>query len=153
MKKNVTIILVSVFITLSFSCKQNVNNVTTINEDTFEVNAENEKIKLAVKEAQETLDYFIEELSKHAKDTNYWFVIKTKFESADYNEHMWVSTLGFDTNHFTGILINEPYWVQNVSIGDTVKIIRTDIEDWVITNDVKQISEGDFTEKYLFEEQ
>jgi len=151
MKQNELVFLLSLVIGLNISCFQEKKKVTIINEDTFEVDSDNEKIKLSVKDAQEKLDYFITELSKHSKDTNYWFSAKISFESQEKVEHMWINTFRFSDNTFIGILISEPRWNKDVKVGDTIFTEKENIEDWYISNDNLNIEEGNFTEKYLFD--
>lgn len=151
MKKKI-IGLLLILIGFGFSCNQNKEKVKLIDENTFEVGSDNEKIKLAIKEAQKSLDFFISEFTEHSKDTNYWFIAKTKFESNNYVEHMWITTIEYNQNSFKGILIDEPYWAKQVKLGDTIEVLRENIEDWSITNEVKDIHQGSFTEKYLFDQ-
>ena len=133
------------------SCNQGNNRVKIINENTFEVDFDNEKIMLAVNEAQENLDVFITEIQKHSKDTNYWFSAKKQFDSPEKIEHFWLEIKEFKNNVFTGILLDEPRWTKDVKAGDTIFIRKKDIEDWFISNESLDIEKGNFTEKHLFE--
>ena len=137
---------------LNLSCFEDKDKVKIINEDLFEVDRENEKIKLAVKEAQENLDHFIDKFKQHSQDTMYWFSAKTPFESETMIEHMWFMPLEYESGAFKGILINEPRWVNSVKMGDTIYIDRKNIEDWYISNESLSLEEGGFTDKYLFNE-
>ena len=130
-----TLILFIVIGTL-ISCIEEKNKIEIIDDETFIADEDNENLKLAVLEAQTNLNYFIEKLRKHSKDTNYWF-----------------KALEFKKNDsLIGEIINEPSWSNTLKIGDTINVHRKDIEDWYIENEIDELIEGDFTEKILFGE-
>lgn len=134
------------------ACDTEHEGITLLDEDTFQVSEQNAKINLAIEEAQESMIYFIEVFNKKIKDSNFSFLIKTKFEGVDAIEHMWVEPFDYNENTFRGILINEPRSANRHALGDTVLVFKTDIEDWSIDNETEGISKGSFTEKYLFPE-
>ena len=141
-------------ITISLSCVDEKNKIIIVDDENFIADEENEKLKLAVQEAQDNLNYFIDELKTHSNDTNYWFSAKTKFESLESVDHVWFKTLEFKPNDsFIGILLNEPNWSNSLKIGDTINIHRKNIEDWYIENESENKVEGDYTEKILFREE
>lgn len=147
-----TLILFIVIGTLT-SCIEEKNKIEIIDDETFIADEDNENLKLAVLEAQTNLNYFIEKLRKHSKDTNYWFSAKTKFENRENVNHFWFKALEFKKNDsFIGEIINEPSRYNTLKIGDTINVHRKDIEDWYIENEINKLIEGDFTEKILFGE-
>ena len=147
-----TLILFIVIGTL-ISCIEEKNKIEIIDDETFIADEDNENLKLAVLEAQTNLNYFIEKLRKHSKDTNYWFSAKTKFENRENVYHFWFKALEFKKNDsLIGEIINEPSWSNTLKIGDTINVHRKDIEDWYIENEIDGLVEGDFTEKILFGE-
>lgn len=135
-----------------WSCDGNKNKITIIDNENFLAEEGNEKLKVVSYKAQSSLDYFIDELNKHSRDTNYWFSAKTKFEGRDRVDHIWFNTIEFNSNDlFMGILHTEPDWSNTLKINDTIFIHRSNIEDWYIENESKNIVEGDFTQKVLFD--
>lgn len=138
---------------ISISCIEEKNKIKIIDDETFIANEENENLKLAVREAQRNLNYFIKRLKIHSKDTNYWFSAKTKYETQEEVNHFWFNTLEFKRNDsFMGIIHNEQNWSTTLKIGDTINVHRKDIEDWYIENEIDNHIEGDFTENALFQD-
>ena len=55
--------------------------------------------------------------------------VKIAFIDGDETEHMWVEiTKVVDKDNFEGVLNNDPIVVQNIEIGDPVKVNRSQIE-------------------------
>lgn len=88
-----------------------------------------------------------------------WFcgrAVKTAFQAADARvEHMWVQITHIEDEKLVGTLDNEPIWVEQMQLGDTVKLRRTQIEavdlsyeEWVeeITS---RRAKGDFFNRWL----
>jgi uncharacterized protein YegJ (DUF2314 family) len=53
-------------------------------------------------------------------------------------EQMWIDEVDFDGVHITGVLMNDPNWLQSVKAGDRVKFTLNQITDWMyaIQNEV-----------------
>lgn len=145
------LILLIIAVTL-ISCIDEKNKIEVIDDETFIAYEDNENLKLAVSQAQTNLNYFIEKLKTHSKDTNYWFSAKTKIEYQEQVHHFWFHTLEFKNNDsFIGILHNDIKWSNTMKTGDTIYVHKNDIEDWYIENGMNNKIEGDFAEKILFQ--
>ncbi|WP_457794035.1 YegJ family protein [Acinetobacter baumannii] len=46
-------------------------------------------------------------------------------------EYMWIDQVDFDGSTFSGILLNEPYIIENVQAGETVRLQFESIVDWM----------------------
>lgn len=46
-------------------------------------------------------------------------------------EYMWIDQVDFDGSTITGILLNEPYIIDNVQAGETVRLQFESIVDWM----------------------
>ena len=55
--------------------------------------------------------------------------IKTKFNNKKDNEHMWVQITSIVKDGIIGKLANEPIIMNNLCLGDKVKVKFKDIED------------------------
>lgn len=96
----------------------------------------------AFKNAQKTFKYFWRELSwesrrivpalnvacvkvafnQHVEETQ-----KVKVE------HMWINDISFDCQYISGVLVNNPEELTNVSNGDFVKVTLEQISDWLFS--------------------
>ncbi|GAI77863.1 unnamed protein product [marine sediment metagenome] len=55
--------------------------------------------------------------------------VKIKFDG-ETPEHMWIRILSINHYSITGILVNHPILLDNISIGDIVECLYQDIEDY-----------------------
>ncbi len=88
----------------------------------------------ATKEAQENIEVFLNSVDKLSSDLK-THAIKKEFIDKGEKEHMWVSVTSYKDDKFTGVLGNEPIWVKNISIGDSVVVNKKDVEDWTIASE------------------
>lgn len=112
-------------------------NVKTVSPSDEEMNA-------AIQKARDTLPLFVEEL-KNPKPTQTSFSIKAKFPFNDNGgaEHLWIGGVTYDNDQFTGVLENEPYYVNGYHIGDTIVTEFENVTDWMIIDNNQLI--GGFT--------
>lgn len=54
-------------------------------------------------------------------------------EGAPPSEHMWINELEFDGETITGVLLNQPQWVDTLKPGDKVSVPLSEIDDWMYT--------------------
>lgn len=124
---------------------------------------QNQKMKAAYLKAQETFNYFWRELyweTKRVVPAHNLSLVKIPFQQMDEAddeptvEHMWISEIAFDGEHITGVLMNSPNLLTNVSEGDTVTRKVSEISDWMLAIDRKtyggytiQVLRSDMTEE------
>lgn len=106
----------------------------------FWADGDSPKMIEAFKNAQKTFKYFWRELSWEyrrivpALSVAY---VKVAFsQQVEENdkpivEHMWINEISFDGNNISGILLNTPNELTNVSKDDFVNIPLTQISDWL----------------------
>jgi uncharacterized protein YegJ (DUF2314 family) len=83
--------------------------------------------------AQAQLDYLIKFMGEHDKrDTLFRYAVKSNFHEDGEDEHMWTQVYEFKDDYFIGTLTNEPSTLKKIKYGDTVKIFRQDVEDWLL---------------------
>lgn len=46
-------------------------------------------------------------------------------------EHMWVDEVEFDGQTISGVLLNDPSWLQSVKAGDDVRLPAKELSDWM----------------------
>ena len=91
-------------------------------------------------------------MAEHDKDDSLFrYAVKTNFTEDGHNEHMWVQVYDFKNGYFTGTLSNDPSTVTKVKYGDTIKINRAAVEDWILQDFFTNTEVGGFSQDYLRE--
>ncbi len=62
---------------------------------------------------------------------------------------MWTQVYEFKDDYFIGTLTNEPSTLKKIKYGDTVKIFRQDVEDWLLQDFLTNTEVGGFSRKYI----
>ena len=100
--------------------------------------------------AQKELPYLIQFMNEHDKDdTLFRYAVKSSFKERGNSEHMWVQVNEFKDNYFIGTLANEPSTLKEVNYGDTVKVHRDDVEDWILQDFFTNTEVGGFSREYI----
>ena len=112
-------------------------NVESVKSNDAEMNA-------AIQQAKDSFPLFIKAFQSPTFTQSY-FAVKVKFSygNGENGEHIWVSQLTFSDNQFTGVVGNEPLYVKDIKLGDSVIINNDDVSDWMIIDDGKLL--GGFT--------
>ena len=108
-------------------------------------------LELATKKARATFRYFWRELSWENRRivpglglAAFKVALSDDADNADSSaEVMWVNEVNFDGYHVSGLLLNQPNWLQSINQGDPVKISPKAIKDWLYTID--HVAYGGFT--------
>ncbi|WP_062055190.1 DUF2314 domain-containing protein [Aquimarina longa] len=117
---------------------------------------QNEKMERAYAQAKQTFNYFWREL--------YWeyrrivpaldlSIVKIPFEQKFETikepvvEHMWINQIDFDGENISGILMNSPNRLTNISKGDSIIIPLDKISDWMFA--IRGKTYGGFTIQML----
>lgn len=96
----------------------------------------------AIQRAQETLPQFIDALQyPDVPDLYYSIKVEYPYGNDGGSEHLWVGNLAYNGGRFTGLLENEPVYVENLQMGDSVVVDPKDVTDWMIV-DGEQIYGG-----------
>lgn len=60
------------------------------------------------------------------------FSLKVRFAYGDNNgEHIWLRDIAKNKGEYVGIVNNEPEYVSNLKLNDTIRINKKDISDWM----------------------
>lgn len=87
------------------------------------------RLSAAAEEANKRFDEFLAAFaSRGPADT---FAVKVPFADAHGREFMWVSVAGVDATHIVGKLDNRPAFVRAVHVGDSVRVPRSELNDWL----------------------
>ena len=112
--------------------------------------AEDETLKAYQQKAQEQLPYLIGFMNDHAKDEELFrYAVKANFIENDDAEHMWVQVNEFKNGAFIGRLANEPSTIKMIKYGDNVKVLRDNVEDWILEDFLTNTKVGHFSRQYI----
>lgn len=143
--------LLALIFVFAVSCKQNGNNKTEREgePDVYNVEESNSQMNNAIKEANAKINDF--KVALESKNPDYeFFAIKQRFETSGGGEHMWIQDIKMVNSDFVGILGNEPLETNEVKIGDSIKIDKSRISDWMYFD--KGIVKGAYTIRVLRDE-
>jgi len=112
------------------------------------VSPDNEEMNVAIQEAIRNYPLF--ERAMQQPDTSLTgFSVKMRFTYGDINgEHMWLSDLHMIGGQLFGVLKNEPLHVEGIKSGDTLRVNRNDISDWMYIKNGKL--QGGYTIKAFY---
>jgi uncharacterized protein YegJ (DUF2314 family) len=99
--------------------------------------------------ARDSIPFLCKHYTTLADSTN-WYQVYSTFRQFGKSETMWLDVIDFDGKQFTGILVNHPTTVHNVKYGDTLKIDKYNLDDWVIYSG-DAVLYGDFIERYYYD--
>lgn len=111
-------------------------------QPTFFSEADNPQMIAAFHKAQETFKYFWRELSWEQHRiipsldlacVKVAFLEQVPHQESPIVEHMWINDVEFDGYNVSGVLVNDPLELSNVSNGDFVEVPLNQISDWLFT--------------------
>lgn len=112
------------------------------------VSADNEAMNAAIQEAVRNYPLF-ERAMQQPDSSLSEFSVKMKFTYDGGNkEHMWVSELHMIGGQLFGVLNSDPLHVKGLELGDTLRVTRDDISDWMYVKNGKL--QGGYTIKALY---
>ncbi|QKX05851.1 DUF2314 domain-containing protein [Aquimarina sp. TRL1] len=142
------LILISV---LTLSCNQSKKSkVERENKpDVYNLQETDMEMNNAITKANETFNLFKETFQNDSVN-KYYFSIKQKYDTPDGgNEHLWVGQIILNQSDYYGIIGNEPISILKVKLGDTVRIDKKQISDWMIVDNSNGKVKGGYTIRVL----
>lgn len=98
-----------------------------------------EMMQYASEIAVANLDQFIDALN-HPQPSQRGFMIKAPFQAVDGStEEIWISAENYIDGAFTGIIDHKPDNVISINVNDTVTVPRSDVIDWMYTDNDRLI--------------
>ncbi|MBL7699974.1 MAG: DUF2314 domain-containing protein [Chitinophagaceae bacterium] len=95
--------------------------------DVYQVADDDEAMNHAMEIARGTLKTFDSAL-KSGNPSYQKFSLKSKFDTPDGAEHIWVSDISIINGKHFGVVDNEPKSIPSIRIGDTIEV--RNITDW-----------------------
>ena len=102
--------------------------------------------ELAIKEAQDSLTFFLE-LFSHRQKNGFEFYIKSKFSDEKNIENMWSIVKSVQSDTLFATLNNAPLKLVNFKLNDDVKVTKGNVEDWTVYKG-DSVLYGDFIRKH-----
>jgi uncharacterized protein YegJ (DUF2314 family) len=90
-------------------------------------------MQAAIAEARRTVPDFATRVLTPAPGQTY-AAVKVALREGEAVEHVWISDLAFDGESFRGRLGNTPVDLRRWSIGDTVRVSRDSVSDWMLVD-------------------
>ena len=131
-------LLTVIFLIVMLSC--NNNQTTKIERDgqpeIYGVTDTDAEMNEAMKTANQTLEKFNEALIS-GNPSFESFALKTRFNTPNGGEHIWVSNILLKGSQYFGIIDNLPESTTDVKLGDTIQIKNDNISDWMYIDNRK----------------
>lgn len=127
------------FLLFILSCNSNTQNQITGKDSTKIIIVEqgNKEMAAAITTAKSWLSKFDSALFSNNSNYNS-FSLKVRFAYGENNgEHIWLKDITKNQEQYVGIVNNEPEYISNLKLNDTIKINQRDISDWMyLDNDI-----------------
>lgn len=116
-----------------------INNV--INKGTLYYISDAEGLRMSGL-AKERWEYPVRALKNANYTVNMKFAIpyEVTHTRESYNEHMWFDIKQINGDEIVGVLMNSPFYVTNMKLGDEVKLNKSQLSDWIIYSDKSRIT-------------
>jgi len=111
-----------------------------------EVPDDDEAMNAAMAKARETIGDFLSRL-QNPETSKENLSLKASFEEDGQIEHLWLNTITYEDDIFTGTLGNNPVYVQGLTLGQRVSIPLERVSDWMDIEDGRLI--GGYTIQVL----
>jgi uncharacterized protein YegJ (DUF2314 family) len=133
------------------ACKGNRNVVQKVEEKdgekVYTVDAAEEQMKEAMQEAIRTFPLF-EQAMQSPDTTLTGFAVRMKFNQGSENMHLWLKNLRGIGGQLFGVLDSQPTAAEGLKQGDTLRVVRNDITDWMYVKAGKL--QGGYTLRVLY---
>ncbi len=127
LKRNLILCSLSVFMggCNLFHLAGEIGNVKNYSES-------DERMNTAIAEAQESLPLFVEVLQAPGPlQTAFSIKVKLLVDEDGGAEHLWVDDITYNNGQFAGFVANEPVYVKNIHLGDSITVNTEDVSDWM----------------------
>jgi uncharacterized protein YegJ (DUF2314 family) len=114
----------------AFVCAMIVLSGCSERPDTLINKFDSNEMDTAISTAKRRVDEFVSVLNKKEADS---FSVKAPIKDANGTEHFWITDVTYDNGSFTGKIGNDPGIVKNVKFGQTWKVKKDEISDWMYT--------------------
>lgn len=143
----VTILSISIL-----ACKEKkgyVSKDANNGDEVYSVVGDDEEMNKAIEKAKETFEQFLDAFG-NPESSMRDFAVKIKFPLDENNaEHMWLTDLFNKNQKLYGVLNSDPVSVTTAKWGDTLKVKKEFLSDWLyVKNDILV---GGYTVRVLYD--
>jgi len=131
---------------MSCDNNQDSNTVEKESEKLYVAHSDETGMNEAIETAKKTLGKFDDALKSNKYDTS-TFALKIKFQTANGNEHIWVTSIVIKDGQYFGLVDDLPELTTKVKLGQRIKIDYNSITDWMYADN--GILRGGYTIKYI----
>ncbi|MGE6354052.1 YegJ family protein [Flavobacterium sp. NPDC079362] len=139
-----TKILITLILFCFISCKNSDKVERKDQPDIYNVKGSDTDMNEAIEKANQTLADFNTALLNPEIEVK---SLKVKFQNETDAEHIWLTNVEFKDGKYSGILDNEPEYITDYKIGDTINVDSKNISDWMYIENGKLF--GGYTIKVL----
>jgi uncharacterized protein YegJ (DUF2314 family) len=115
--------------------------------DVIQLTEDDREMNHAIQTARDLFPIFLSAIQSQDSSGFHSFRIKMRFEHSEGGEHIWVDQVSLVSGELVGVIGNDPVSVENIKMGDTVKISQNRVSDWMFFNGDN--IEGGFSVKLL----
>ncbi|MBL0744621.1 YegJ family protein [Chryseolinea lacunae] len=133
MKNTISILFI---VALLAACGKSQTTERAGEPDVVRVEENDAGMNAATAKAIQTLDTFKTALTNN-NPAYQGFSMKMRFDVPNGGEHIWISEISYKDGQYYGVVDNLPEATTNVSLGDTVKIEKDRLSDWMFLEDGK----------------
>jgi uncharacterized protein YegJ (DUF2314 family) len=116
-------------------------------EDMYYFKGETASMKAAIEEAKKTYPLFEQNIFAGEPGTDH-FAIKMIFRGDDSDDYLWLTDLHKKDGVLYGVLYDAPLKAGNIKTGDTLKIEKKRVSDWVYAENGKMM--GGYTIRVIY---
>ncbi len=98
----------------------------------FQLSQGDQLVLKAMRSAQDSLVFLVNFWDIYGGEDDYRFFLKRTFHDGADEEHMWSRLVKVYDGGFLAVLDNEPGVINNLRMGDTVRVKFKDVEDFMI---------------------
>jgi len=132
------ILSITILLIVTLSCNNTQKGkVERENEpDIIGIESHDSEMNYAIEKAKLNIESFDSALkSNNPKFIN--FSVKKPFKTESGNEHIWISDVVLKGNKYLGIIGNTPEYTNEIKLGDTVLVQKSELSDWMYIDENK----------------
>lgn len=134
------------FLIVIIFCLSSCNTKDHTKPKVYTISPYDTEMNNAIETAKQTLDSFDYAFKNNSRIFTF-FGLKKRFKENQIIEHVWIGNIQIKNGKYIGIIDNIPEKIKNVKLGDTVKIDKRDISDWMYIKNSKLY--GGYTTRLL----
>lgn len=126
------ILSLAIILIITLSC----NNIQKGKSDIISVESDDSEMNLATEKAKLTIKNF--DLALKSNNPNFkYFSVKKPYKTESCDEHIWINDVVLKGDKYLGVIGNTPEYTNEIELGDTVLVKKSEISDWMYVEENK----------------